>query len=921
MTDNKTSDQNLNRGPEDRELPEDGTVLEWVRKGVFPKEWTLIPVAGKATYVREWGEHKRKHIDSEGLYFEDSRYRGFGVVTGELSGGLIALDIDGPEADRRYREAAGEEGYDPFGAERTMAWTSGKPGRRQLLYRVPEHMVPAMQHINTVILRLDGEWALGQGDSNRAGQAEGEPEYEEVVLRFNRCQSVLPRSPHPDTKQLYRFLNYNGGKPAEAPEWILAVIRGFLKPQAWLSEEEMDVLEGEVGQTVLPSRQIRGWFFSDEVQARLLPRLDELIFKHPTFDAYGWDIRPGKNPQMMSGCPWHGGKSGTAFQYSELTGCWDCKACAVGGDVLDFVHKIKTGDKFAKRPKGPTLEKYVAEIATELGFKYPDDAQMVQKSEVSIKPQLHMGPKLFYDTLSKLLKDNPNPAVAKDLMQELAQMTGRRMSGIDCIKAEQEYREYVTTLRSNERPWWDIDEMTFTIPNLMMRPSQIILHAAPGKGKTSAAMGFARMVGRGEPMTIRGITVPVPAGKVLWIQNDQNPAKLKRDCEDNGIDPEKDSGWFVVRRNFQLNYMADLTKWINDVKPSLVVIDSIGSCSTAMQEQEKDKAFASPLYYYSRMNGEDLELGGFHACTILWIHHDNAQGEVRGTRYLTAAVDEQWHLRELSEEEKQRMREEGRTASNCRYIQVKKSRLGREGDCLVVERDVNGVYSVWDHTPTERRSDEGQGDPEPATIALRIVRDRARGTTTLEDRRMTCQEVWEQLVEEMTGQGREAPSRRSVERWLRRWAEDGVLVLGGMVMNGSQGKSRTKTYATPMDPPRVGCEMECRLSLVTPDPSDSQEITSDTSSGEEEVVARSEVPGTSDTPPEDDTRVARSNPVVAMDLTQRATTDTNSDTQGDAGESSETRSGAAEAAGSPPEIVETQEWRPDDWEAFDQAFS
>ena len=340
---------------------------------MFPEEWTLIPVAGKATYVREWGEHKLRHIESEGLYFEDSRYQGFGVVTGELSGGLIAVDIDGHQADERFRAAVGEA-YEVHGAESTMSWTSGKPGRRQILYRVPEHMIQGMRHIHTIILRLDGEWALGQGDTNRTAKEASEPEYEEVVLRFNRCQSVLPRSPHPDTGKRYRFLNYNGGMPAEAPDWILDVIRQHLKPQGWLSEEEMTELEAEVGKTLLPSKQIRGWFFSEEVQALLMPRLEDLIFKHPTFYDYGWETRPGRNPQRVSGCPWHGGKSGTAFQYSELTGCWDCKACGIGGDVLDFVHKIETGDKFARRPKGPALENYVAKLAPELGYKYPEDA-------------------------------------------------------------------------------------------------------------------------------------------------------------------------------------------------------------------------------------------------------------------------------------------------------------------------------------------------------------------------------------------------------------------------------------------------------------------------------------------------------------------------------------------------------------------
>ena len=61
-------------------------------------------------------------------------YVGLGVVTGSFSGGLIALDIDGAQADARYQEVAGEE-YEAYGDEKTISWTSGKPGRRQILYQ------------------------------------------------------------------------------------------------------------------------------------------------------------------------------------------------------------------------------------------------------------------------------------------------------------------------------------------------------------------------------------------------------------------------------------------------------------------------------------------------------------------------------------------------------------------------------------------------------------------------------------------------------------------------------------------------------------------------------------------------------------------------------------------------------------------
>jgi hypothetical protein len=142
-----------------------GTAREMFDKKVFPDDWALIPVAGKDTFHRGWASKKIERKDMLSALVSDSRYGGIGVVTGALSGGLIALDIDGHEADARYKAVSGEE-YQPFGGETTMAWTSGKPGRRQLLWRVPEAMISQLNHVISLILLDDGVWWSGKGRPN-----------------------------------------------------------------------------------------------------------------------------------------------------------------------------------------------------------------------------------------------------------------------------------------------------------------------------------------------------------------------------------------------------------------------------------------------------------------------------------------------------------------------------------------------------------------------------------------------------------------------------------------------------------------------------------------------------------------------------------------------------------------------------------
>jgi hypothetical protein len=854
--------------------------IDLLREGFFPEWWSFVPVAGKATYVKEWSTKPLTRAQCIQAYEARSDYNGIGVVTGHFSKGLIALDIDGEEADARYRAIAGSE-YEAFGEERTMAWTSGKPGRRQILYRVPPVIVEELEKVKTLILRTDGEWHLGHSDVDRTAPKQGElaegAEYQEVVLRFNQCQSVLPGSVHPSGRR-YQWLNYNGQEVALAPGWVLDAIRPYRKPVPWRTEEMSKVMEEEFGQTLLPPRQIRGWFYKEEIQAKLRPRLTDLVFNHPTFEKYGWKRRSGDHPQMMSGCPWHGGTSGTTFQFAEETGCWDCKACGVYGNPLHFIHKIRTNDMYAPPPEGTALETYVAELTTALGYSYPEDARAQVIKEA---PRTVMSEREFHEALIKIHDEELNPAIRVGRMAALAAETGRRLTGVQCLAAMDEYRYYEDSRRTNEKKeWWQaVERMQFLVPNLLMKPTQVMLHAAGGLGKTSACMGLATAVGRGTPIRIRGIELPVKQGPVLWIQNDQNPAKLLQDCEDNGINPALDK-WFIVKRGFQINHTHEFAEWIRAYKPALVVVDSIGSCSTKMQVEEKDKAFASPFYYYAEKNGDPGE-SGFPATSIIWIHHDNASGEARGTRYLVAAVDEQWHLRTLSDEEREALRGRGRSPANCRMIQIKKSRLGRQGDLLVVERDQDFAYSVWDYTPTERREDQGQGDPEPNTMALRIVKDRvleARAEGGEARDRMTAKEVWERLVEEMTGQARQAPSSKTVKRWLDRWVTNGVLREGKPVVIEGQRKP-VPSYTLPPTSSRALSIPTGLLSVIPRDRLLQQELRTDTPKQDPEVVRSNE----RDQPVQkmnghrpDNAQDVRSNiPVTESDLGDGRTTDKN----------------------------------------------
>ena len=762
-----------------------GSALRLLERKVFPEWWSFVPVAGKATYVKEWTTKPMQRMDCITAYKTNRAYDGLGVVTGAFSGGLIALDVDGHSADARYREVAGGE-YEAYGAESTMAWTSGKPGRRQILYRVPAELVDELSHVKTVIRREDGEWYLGQGDTNRAPGGEtaasGDRPYEELVLRFNHCQSVVPGSRHPETKQQYRFLTYNGGEVALAPAWVLEVLRGVRKPMQWLTDEQQKALDAELGETAVPSRQIRGWFFKEEVQQRLMPRLEELVFKHEVFDAYGWKTREGSNPQRMSGCPWHGGRSGTSFQYSTLSGCWDCKACGVGGDVLDFVHKLRSKDRHAQKPQGPDLEVYVAEIAGALGYDYPACAKAVEVT-TRAEPTRRMTAHEFFTAARKLDDALENTELADYHLMELvrdAGLLGVYKSGGQ-VRAALE-RLQVQAKQALDDPDWQKNvrgQREYLIPDFMSKPSSIMLHARGGMGKTRLAVLISKIVGQKLSMKVRGLSVePTTSGNVLFIGNDMSMTDYAEYFDQQGIDSSGPDRWMKFKPYWQQTQYKVLLKWLNDYKPALVVVDSLSSTSTMIAAKENEAEYANTLYRLARENGTE-----FPPTTFLWIHHNTKDGtRFRGTDALRNAVHETWELKELTDEQRAEF------GDHALILEIDKSRGLRGGDRFLVREDIEEALSIEDMTPTVTRENGGTGDERPRTIVLGILKEAQAP--------MTVKEIRYELNARLggrRGQGSHV-SESTAKRWIRHWVAVGLVEASSVRPAGQKGGRPAPAY-------------------------------------------------------------------------------------------------------------------------------
>jgi Protein of unknown function (DUF3987)/Bifunctional DNA primase/polymerase, N-terminal len=144
----------------------------------LPEAWVLTPVNGKkAPYINDW---QRISVTREMIAqdIRNGKAQGFGIITGKLSGGIMAIDCDGHVPHALFKEILG--GDIPL----TVAFTSGKEGRAQYLFSIPEDY---WDNINT----------------KKAGTAKDGGMLE---FRWDGGQSVLPPSVHPETGR-YDWIN------------------------------------------------------------------------------------------------------------------------------------------------------------------------------------------------------------------------------------------------------------------------------------------------------------------------------------------------------------------------------------------------------------------------------------------------------------------------------------------------------------------------------------------------------------------------------------------------------------------------------------------------------------------------------------------------------------------------------------------
>ena len=310
----------------------------------------------------------------------------------------------------------------------------------------------------------------------------------------------------------------------------------------------------------------------------------------------------------------------------------------------------------------------------------------------------------FKETIEKAQKylKLENPAERNYNLNALALQAGYRdQDALEKLVVDQLQFEGAKGLMGVQDLFDNDEKRDYLIPDILPHPSVVLIYGAGGDGKSMTAWTLSKHIATGAPFIVRGKAVPVEKGPVVLLNGDQPLVQLKEQLQE--VDYPADSDTFI-QTDWSLQHYAQFRDLMHDVKPKLVVIDSLIGCSGGRAFDENKSDFATPLYWLTRNNGVS-----FPATTIVIIHHANKQGGFRGTSAIRDAVDEVWSLKKPDNTM-------GSLPSHCRLISIEKSRSGRSGTQLVLRMEDDLTFSLSDYTP-----EVDSGNTAPSSITDRVL--------------------------------------------------------------------------------------------------------------------------------------------------------------------------------------------------------
>jgi hypothetical protein len=200
------------------------------------------------------------------------------------------------------------------------------------------------------------------------------------------------------------------------------------------------------------------------------------------------------------------------------------------------------------------------------------------------------------------------------------------------------------------------ERFDWLVAALMPMATTALLYAEAGTGKTLLVNSIIKAVASGQDWN----GYPTKQGKVLYIQTDEPEVNTAHNLKEAGFESVPNEN-LTIYFKWQFSQMSQLREKIEQEQPKLVVIDSLTSCNRNTAVEEKNVEYARTLY---ELRDIAMETG----CAVIVLHHENKNGQVRGTTAIKANVSEVWHLKSCD-----------KLSSTHRLLEIEKSRAGCNG--------------------------------------------------------------------------------------------------------------------------------------------------------------------------------------------------------------------------------------------------
>ncbi len=586
----------------------------------IPQTWALTPVRGdKKPYRDRWQKEAPLALAQIVTEIKSDRALGYGLRTGAVSGGILAIDADGHAAEKLLQELSGGDLPD------TVIFASGKPGRSQRLYQVPQEY-----------------WTVIKTTKLKTGARGSDGKEQQLEFRWDGCQSVLPPSAHPETNG-YKWVKSPSEIPvANCPVWVIELMLDKQTTPVLEPVQPVSTTAQPVSTAARPPLSI------------FLGRADKELIESGIGDGARNDAAQKLSLNLVA----------TARRLYELGIDYEgdprtlydqfCGFCTppLGSDVKgENEGWWRKADAHAKRP---SLDDGKLQGCYEAWVKRQE--RPVQQSTKTGENKLQKSMPIVNGE-AVYSEDERLRLALLDLAQEknsIARVRKRAQicsyyriskSEIESLIKEMEEKTIKQGLQRNtldDLLDMVVEEINWLIPELLPRGELIVLGGSPKAGKTLMAIDAAFAIATGEDDFLG---IKCDRGKVLLISNDENPRSTKSKLLKRGFRPG-DGEWLEIIFNWTIDRLYELEQVLDEFRPDVVIIDSLKSITVNSDISENSAEFANNIYALKNLFNQ------YKAAAIL-IHHTNknkdAMGiaKLRGSSAIAGAVWGTWQLEHI----------------------------------------------------------------------------------------------------------------------------------------------------------------------------------------------------------------------------------------------------------------------------------